>query len=190
MIGARLGRLLDGPLAPVARRLNVNPNAVTVLGFLVSVSAGFALARNLVAGGVLVMIGGFFDALDGVMARTNGRVTEFGAFLDSLLDRYSDAFLFLGVAWYLGSRGDHTGAFLSIGSLLGAYGVSYARARAEGLGKECKTGLMERPERVVLLIVGAFTGWMKPVLWIMLVLTHVTVLQRVLYVRGQCEKER
>jgi len=188
VISARLGRFLDGPLAPVARRLAVNPNAVTVLGFLVSVAAGFVLARDLVLGGVLVLAGGLFDVMDGVMARTNGRVTEFGAFLDSLLDRYSDAFLFLGVAWYLGSAGDRTGALLSIGSLLGAYGVSYARARAEGLGKECKTGIMERPERIALLLFGAFTGWMKPVLWVMLVLTHVTVLQRVLHVRSQTAK--
>lgn len=182
MIGARLGHFLDKPLYPLARRINIHPNALTVSGFVLTTVAALVMARNLMLGGVLVLAGGVLDMLDGIVARTNGKVTEFGAFLDSVLDRYADAFLFLGLAWYLGSRGDHTGAFLSLATMLGAYLVSYTRARAEGLGRQCKTGIMERPERVVLLAFGAISGWILPVLWIMLLLTHLTVLQRVYHV--------
>ncbi len=112
----------------------------------------------------------------------NGKTTKFGAFLDSVLDRYSDAFLFLSFSWYLAANGNHTGSFLSLGTLVGAFLISYARARAEGIGQECQTGIMERPERIILLIFAALTGWIMPVLWIMLILTHVTVIQRMYYV--------
>jgi len=131
---------------------------------------------------VLILTGGLFDMLDGVSARVNNKVTRFGAFLDSVLDRYSDAFLFLSIAWYLASKGEHNGVFLSLGTLVGAFLISYARARAEGLGEECKTGIMERPERIILLIFALLTGWLVPILWIMFVLTHVTVIQRVYHV--------
>lgn len=189
MIGAKLGHILDRPLAPVARILRkISPNAISVLGFFVNIAAAVVLARDLLVGGVLILVGGLFDIMDGVVARTNGKATEFGAYLDSVLDRYSDAFLFFGIAWYFHALGDITGVLLSLGSLLGAFGVSYARARAEGLGKSCKTGLMERPERIALLVFGALTGWMRPVLLVMFVLTHFTVIQRVLYVRGQCKR--
>lgn len=187
MIGAKIGHFLDRPLAPLARVLGVSPNAISIAGFAVNTAAAIAISKDLVLGGMLVLAGGVFDIFDGVVARTNGRVTEFGAFLDSLLDRFSDAFLFLGVAWYMHTTGDGTGALLSIGSLLGAYGVSYARARAEGLGKQCKAGLMERPERIALLALGALTGWMAHALWVMFILTNVTVVQRVFHVRKQCD---
>lgn len=189
MIGAKLGHILDRPLAPVARILRtISPNAISLLGFFVNIAAAIVLARDLLVGGVLILVGGVLDIMDGVVARTNGKATEFGAYLDSVLDRYSDAFLFFGIAWYFRALGDITGVLLSLGSLLGAFGVSYARARAEGLGKSCKTGLMERPERIALLVFGALTGWMRPVLLVMFVLTHFTVIQRVFYVRGQCRR--
>jgi phosphatidylglycerophosphate synthase len=183
MIGEKLGHYFDRPLYPLARKISIHPNFITVLGFLVTAMAGFVLSRDLRLGGLLVIVGGFFDMLDGAVARINGRVTDFGAFLDSVLDRYSDAFLFLGLAWYLGSGGEYLGAVLSIGTLVGALLISYARARAEGLGKDCKVGIMERPERIVLLVLAALTGWVVPVLWVMLVLTHLTVIQRILHVR-------
>ena len=89
---------------------------------------------------------------------------------------------FLSISWYLAAQGSHTGSFLSIGTLVGAFLISYARARAEGLGQDCHTGIMERPERIILLIFATLTGWIVPVLWVMLVLTHVTVIQRVYHV--------
>lgn len=182
MIGARLGHFLDKPLYPFARRVSVSPNSLTLTGFGITTVAALVIASDLRLGGILIIAGGLFDMLDGIVARTNGKATEFGAFLDSVLDRFSDAFLFMGVAWRLGSAGDSVGAFLSLGTMLGAFVISYARARAEGLGKDCKTGIMERAERIVLLALGAITGWLGPVLWVMFVLTYLTVFQRMFHV--------
>jgi len=181
MISARLGHASDRLLGGIARRLDINPNIVTLLGFLITAVAGIVLSRNLLLGGVLIIVGGIFDILDGAIARTNKRVTAFGAFLDSVLDRYADAFLFLGAAWYL--KNNLIGVFLSIGTLVGAFLISYTRARAEGLAIECKVGIMERPERVILLAFGALSGWLIEVLWIMFPLTHITALQRVFHMR-------
>jgi phosphatidylglycerophosphate synthase len=182
MLSEKFGHQFDGPLSPIAKRIPVTPNFLTVAGFLITVAAAFVIPVHIKLGGILILIGGIFDMLDGIVARTNGKATKFGAFLDSVLDRYSDAFLFLSFAWYLAGNNNHTGAFLSIGTLVGAFLISYARARAEGLGQSCHTGIMERPERIILLIFAALTGWMTPVLWIMLVFTHVTVLQRIYHV--------
>jgi phosphatidylglycerophosphate synthase len=140
--------------------------------------AAFVIPSNLRLGGVLILLGGICDMCDGILARVNGKATSFGAFLDSLLDRYSDAFIFLSLAWYLAGTGDHSGAFLSIGTMVGALLVSYARARGEGLGINSQVGIMERPERIILLIFATLTGWLLPVLWIMFVFTHATVVQR------------
>jgi len=120
--------------------------------------------------------------LDGIIARVNERTTDFGAFLDSILDRYSDSFLLFGFSWYFFKNGSMLGVFVSLGVMLGTFLISYTRARAEGLGRECHTGLMERPERVILMAFGALTGWVSPVMWIMLVLTHATVIQRIYHV--------
>lgn len=182
MLSAKLGHFLDNLLSPIAKRIPFSPNSLTIIGFLITVLAAFVIPRNLKLGGLLILCGGIFDMLDGIVARTGGKVTRFGAFLDSVLDRYSDAFLFLSIAWYLAERGDHTGAFISLGTLIGAFLISYARARSEGLGESCHTGIMERPERIILLIFATITGWLVPVLWIMLILTHITVVQRVYHV--------
>ncbi len=178
MISARFGHFLDEPLAPLAKRFPLSPNVLTVAGFVITVAAAFVIPINLRLGGILIVFGGLCDMSDGVLARVNGRTSNFGAFLDSLLDRYSDALIFLSIAWHLADARDHTGALLSIGTMVGALLVSYARARGEGLGIPSQVGLMERPERMVLLIFAAFTGWLVPVLWLMFVLTHVTVVQR------------
>lgn len=182
MLSAKLGHFLDRPLGAFARKISISPNSLTVFGFLVTCLAALIIPMNLKLGGILILFGGIFDMLDGIVARTNGRATKFGAFLDSVLDRYSDAFIFLAIAWYLGGKGDHTGVLLSLGTMVGTFLISYTRARAAGLGKDCHTGLMERPERIVLLAFATITGWLIPVLWIMLLFTHITVMQRVYYV--------
>ncbi len=178
MLGARFGHFLDVPLGPLAKKIRLNPNTLTVTGFAITIAAAIVIPVNLRLGGLLILVGGLCDMTDGILARVNGRTTSFGAFLDSLLDRYSDAAIFLSVSWYLAKAGDHTGAFLGIGTMVGALLVSYARARAEGLGIFSQVGLMERPERIVLLIFATLTGWLVPVLWLMFVLTHITVMQR------------
>ena len=182
MIGSRFGHFLDRPLTPLIKKIQLNPNTLTITGFVITAIAAFVIPHNLKLGGLLILAGGLFDALDGIVARVQNKTTRFGAFLDSVLDRYSDAFLFLSITWYLAGKGDHNGAFLSLGTLVGAFLISYARARAEGLGEECKTGVMERPERLILIIFATLTGWLVPILWIMLILTHVTVIQRVYHV--------
>jgi phosphatidylglycerophosphate synthase len=182
VIGAKLGHFLDRPLYPLAKRINVSPNTLTISGFIITTLAAIVIAKNLRLGGILILIGGLLDMFDGIVARTNGKVTEFGAFLDSVLDRFSDAFVFLGLAWYLEANNEHIGVFLALGTMLGAFLISYIRARAEGLGKECKTGLMERPERIVVLTLGAISGWIMPTLWLMFFLTYLTVFQRIYHV--------
>jgi phosphatidylglycerophosphate synthase len=183
MLGDKFGHFLDKPLGPVAKRIPVTPNVLTIVGFLVTIIAALVIPINLRLGGILILFGGVFDMLDGIVARTSGKTSKFGAFLDSVLDRYSDAFIFLAVTWYFAERGSATGALISLGTLVGAFLISYVRARAEGLGEECHTGIMERPERIILLAFAAITGWLIPVLWIMLVLTHITVFQRIYHVR-------
>jgi len=182
MFGAWLGHFLDRPLEPLAKRIKIEPNVITVSGFVVTVIGCAVIARDLRLGGLVIMAGSLMDMFDGIIARAQGRESKFGAFLDSVLDRYADALMFLGLAWYLGGEGDHTGAFLSLGTMVGAFVISYAKARSEGLGHSCNTGIMERPERVVLLVFGAVTGWIMPVLWIMFVLTHITAFQRIYHV--------
>lgn len=182
MFGAWLGHFLDKPLEPLAKRIKIQPNLITVTGFVVTVLGSVVIAKYLMLGGVVIMVGSLMDMFDGIVARTHGKETGFGAFLDSVLDRYADAAIFLGLAWYLGGKADHAGVFLSLGTMVGALVISYTKARAEGLGIGCETGIMERPERIVLLVFGAITGWIMPVLWIMFFLTHLTALQRIYHV--------
>lgn len=182
MISARLGHFLDRPLAPIAKRISIHPNTVTVIGFLVTCIAALLLPFDLKLGGALILLGGFFDMLDGVIARTNGKNTRFGAFLDSTLDRYSDSFIFLAVAWHFLEENHLAGVLLSAGGLVGALLISYVRARAEGIGIGCTVGLMERPERVVLLAFGCITGWLFPVISLLFFFSHVTVVQRIAHV--------
>ncbi len=182
MLSSQLGYFLDKPLAPLARKISVSPNIITITGFIITTIAAVIIPFNLKLAGILILCGGLFDMLDGVIARVNGRTSDFGAFLDSVLDRYSDSFLLLGFGWYFFKSNSVTGMLLSIGTMIGTLVISYAKARAEGLGRNCHTGLMERGERIILTIFGALTGLVLPIMWIMLVLTHVTVTQRIYHV--------
>lgn len=182
MISAKLGHFLDKPLAPLAKRIPVSPNLLTIIGFLITAAAAVVIPVSLVIGGFLIIAGGFFDMLDGIVARTNGKSTKFGALLDSTLDRYSDSFIFIAIAWYFFDRNNLAGVMLSIGSLVGALVISYVRARAGGIGIDCAVGLMERPERVVLLAFGCITGWLFPAIILLFLLSHITAVQRILHV--------
>lgn len=184
MIGEKFGHIFDRPLRVIARKIPVNPNLITVSGFLFTIYASYLLSFNLRLGGIMVLVGSAFDVLDGVVARINNKTSEFGAYLDSVLDRYSDASILLGISFYMTGQGKMTEAALCLFVLIGSFLISYSRARAEGLGKKCKYGLMERPERLILISVGAIAGIIVPVLWILVVLTHFTVVQRVYSVWG------
>ncbi len=179
MIGEKFGHVFDKPLEGIARRIPFHPNTITAAGFLLTLCASAVLVSDLTLGGLLVLGASFFDVLDGVVARTNLKQSAFGAFLDSVLDRYCDAFIILAVGLNLLAAGNRTGFVLSFISLVGSFLVSYTRARAEGLGFECGSGFLERPERVVLISLGAISGLIVPALWILAVFTQFTAAQRI-----------
>lgn len=182
MLSEKFGHALDKPLQNFAGKIPFSPNAITVAGFLVTVLSAYVLSFDLFFGGIIVFAGGFFDMLDGIIARINNKTTRFGAFLDSFLDRVSDALIFLGIAWNFNAVGNRTGVILCLAALVGSFLISYARARAEGLSAKCTVGIMERPERIILISFGLITSLIMPVLWILLVLTWFTVIQRVYHV--------
>ncbi|UCH82399.1 MAG: CDP-alcohol phosphatidyltransferase family protein [Nitrospiraceae bacterium] len=182
---AHVGKHIEKYLTSLARAVEISPNTITIAGFIITIMASVVLTRNLFLGGLLIILGSLFDMFDGISARMYNKVTQYGAFLDSVIDRYSDSFLLTGFAWYFIKNGSTAGALLSVGTMVGALIISYARARAEGLGRECKTGLMERPERIVFMSLAALTGLVFPFMLVMFVLTHYTVIQRVYYVKKQ-----
>jgi CDP-diacylglycerol--glycerol-3-phosphate 3-phosphatidyltransferase len=131
-------------------------------------------------GAIVLLLASIFDMLDGALARTTGQSTIFGAFLDSTLDRYSESVTFLALAYYYsGLTGSRTEIMLIFVIIIGSLMVSYTRARAEALHVECKAGMLQRPERVILLIAALLVGWLQPVLWIMAILTNISAIQRI-----------
>ena len=177
------------PLVRALARVKIPPNAVSLLGFMGIGVAGLVIALGHVGwGGVLLLIFGPLDAVDGLLARKTNQASTFGAFLDSTLDRYAEIALFLGLTYYFLKQGSFLGVILSFLTLTGSLMVSYARARAEGLGLSCKVGLFTRFERLLVLTVGLLTGFVIPVLAILSLLTHYTALQRILYVYRRSRK--
>ena len=189
--GAGCGVILQAIVNGLALT-RISPNVLTALGLVINTAAavlfGFGNAHNYVRlflyAGLVIIGAGIFDMVDGRVARQTQQVTVFGAFFDSVIDRYSDVVLFFGLLVFY-ARGNRLfyvflAAFVMITSLM----VSYTRARAEALIGKCKVGFMERPERVVLIIIGAlFERWdaMAPVLWILAVISTITVIHRILY---------
>ena len=179
-----LSPIVDG-IARVFVKLGFSPSGLTVIGVLVACVAAALIARGmLAAGGVVVLVAGVFDLFDGAVARMTNRATKFGALFDSVMDRVSEAVVLLGLLWFYLEDGEQLGAVLVYVSIVGSTMVSYVRARAEGLGIECKGGLMQRPERVASLGIGIIVGqWWEPavliVLGVIAVLTVVTTVQRV-----------
>ena len=181
---------IAAPLAHLARGLEatgVSPNALTVIGFLLTLLVAAILAQgNLLVGGVLLIFAALFDTLDGALARHSDQVTVFGAFLDSVADRYSEAVTLIGLMiYYAWQPTSQWNVLLLVFTLLGSLMVSYTRARAEAVSIECKEGFFQRTERIVVLIFGLVTGWMLPVLWILAIFTNVTAMQRVFDVYGK-----
>ncbi|MBP2145603.1 CDP-diacylglycerol--glycerol-3-phosphate 3-phosphatidyltransferase [Methanofollis sp. W23] len=185
MIDGWMRERTEGMLSRVAAvigKTGVTPNMLTATGLVIMVgAAGLIAMGHLLAAGLVLGFGGVFDALDGAVARTNGQASRFGAFFDSVLDRYAEAFLFGGVFLYC--AGDETARVLTFAALVGSLMVSYTRARAEGLGVECRTGLFTRLERMLVLIVGLLTGLLVPALWVLAVFTNLTAVQRMWHVR-------
>ncbi|MGB9627228.1 MAG: CDP-alcohol phosphatidyltransferase family protein [Thermodesulfobacteriota bacterium] len=183
MIGDKIGHRLDPYINFFLHKLfgkRGNPNLFTLTGFFVTLLASFLILKDLwLLAGLAIILSGLFDLFDGVVARNLGKVTLFGGFLDSVLDRYSDLLLLLSFLIYYLRRGESNLAILTAWVSIGTALIPYVRARAEAAHISCQTGLMERAERIILLSVGVLFDWMKPVLWLMAILTHVTVLQRI-----------
>ena len=160
----------------------IHPNVLTFLGLVINIVAAFLFAagRFRVAG--LVVIGaGLFDMVDGRVARETNRVTRFGGFFDSVIDRYSDLALFVGLLVFYASINRFFYIVLTAIVMTGSVMVSYTRARAENAIPKCKVGFLERPERIVLIILGALFDRMAPVLWVIAVLSNLTVIHRMIY---------
>jgi CDP-diacylglycerol--glycerol-3-phosphate 3-phosphatidyltransferase len=180
-IGAGGKRVLDA-LVNLLASLRIHPNILTLIGMVINIFAMVLFAKGVfIWAAVVIMFAGIFDMVDGEVARRTQRETKFGAFFDSVIDRYSDLLLLLGlIIWYAKiNRIFYVGmtGLVLIGSVL----TSYTRARAESLIPACKVGFLERPERIVLLIIGAVTDRMAAVLWVMAILSNWTVSQRIWY---------
>jgi CDP-diacylglycerol--glycerol-3-phosphate 3-phosphatidyltransferase len=191
-IGAGGKRVIDAIVRGLARS-RINPNALTFTGLLINIGCGvlYGYGRFFTAG-LMMILANLFDMLDGQVARSRGRVTRFGAFFDSVIDRYSDVIVYVGImVFFARNTAAHSTLLVALTglALVGSVMISYSRARAESLDIACKVGFLERPERVVLLIVGSLTEFgpvgnpflhkIPQVLWVLAVLSHWTVVHRV-----------
>ena len=200
MFEAKLKPRLEMILSVVANKmvaLGITANMVTLFGFAVNLIATFYMAAGrLVVSGILILFGGSFDMIDGAVARAQTNLRASGALLDSVIDRYSEGFLFLGVLIYFYTLESLIGIILAFGAWFGSILVSYVRARAEGLQVNCKVGLMQRPERIILLGAGALLQGLLLhkfpiiqanglillcVLGVLTLTTHITALHRLIF---------
>ncbi len=192
--GRACGVLLDAIVNWLALA-RINPNALTLIGLGVNTVAavlfGYATADNqrrmFFYAGLVIIGSGFFDLVDGRVARASNQVTRFGGFFDSVVDRYSDVSLFFGLLVFYARGNRFFYVVLTALVMTGAVMVSYARARAESLIGSCRVGFLERPERLVLLIIGALFNRMAPALWVIAVLSNITVIHRILYTWRQTQ---
>ncbi|MCP4004042.1 MAG: CDP-alcohol phosphatidyltransferase family protein [bacterium] len=184
MIKSRMGADLDQTVRrifPFVARLRIHPDVLTLVGAFVSGIAAVALAANhLFAGGLLLMVAGFFDLVDGVVARQQGLSSTAGAFFDSSIDRLSDLLVFGGLIAGAAGRGDVAGAVLGLWALSGSIMTSYTRASAEKRLNKLAVGFVERGERFGILILGALTGWIQLALFLVAIGSTITAIQRIL----------
>lgn len=170
-----------GQIAVWLEKTGISPNALTLIGFVLTVVVAVVLGMGqLLWGGLLLIFAALFDTLDGALARHAGKTTVFGAFLDSVMDRFSESVTLVALIWYYSGQADgRTAVILLAATIVGSLMVSYTRARAEAVNIECKEGFFQRTERIIVLILGLVTGWMLPVLWILAIFTNFTAIQRI-----------
>lgn len=179
-LASRLDRWLKFAFSPLKK--GVNPNTLTLLGLVFSLLTAFCIASGrLRLGGVLALLAGAFDILDGAAARIYQRNTRFGTLLDSVVDRYSDLVVYIGLIVYYAHQRWMANLILVCVVLMASMLIPYIRARAETLMPDCSGGLMERPERVILLSAGLLLNLLTPVLWVLAILGHITVFQRLYF---------
>jgi CDP-diacylglycerol--glycerol-3-phosphate 3-phosphatidyltransferase len=180
-----IGRVCYFPLRLIIAacvRLRIHPNVLTFTGVLINIAAGWALALgHFLTAGVIMIVANIFDFIDGKVATETGEASEFGGFWDSVIDRFSDLALAVGLIVLYASLGRTDYVLIASVTMVFATMTSYTRARAESLIPKCKVGFMERPERIVLFMIGAFTNRMGAVLWVIGVLSVVTVVNRIQY---------
>jgi CDP-diacylglycerol--glycerol-3-phosphate 3-phosphatidyltransferase len=187
------GKRVLGAIVRGVSRSRISPNALTFIGLLINIGCGLLYGYGMFfKAGLLMILANVFDMLDGQVARLRGRVTRFGGFFDSVMDRYSDIIVYVGImVFYARDTEKHSTLLVALTglALVGSVMVSYSRARAESLDIACKVGFLERPERVVLLIIGSLTEIgpasnpflhkMPQVLWVLAILSHWTVVHRI-----------
>ncbi len=188
MISKKIGQVAQMILRRIIATLvflRIKPNHLTFFGFLMSIVVAYYYATGrFVWGGIALIIAGLFDMTDGLVARQLGATTSFGAFFDSIMDRYSDLIMYLGLIIYYG-KADRINYVVLVGIvMMGSVLTSYARARAESFIDKCKVGFLERPERIVLLLIGSFY-FMDPILWVIAFFSNLTVVHRILYTRAE-----
>ena len=190
-------RHLGEPVALFFGRLGLTPNALTILGFLITVAgAALAAAGLWLAAGIVVFLGGAFDLFDGALARATGRASKAGAFLDSVFDRWGESVVYIGIVIGCLNAGFVVGAGLAAVAMSEAFLVSYVRARAQSLGFTCDSGLFARPERVVVTVIGlVFSGLfggvvLYAVVFLLAVVTNLTALQRIreVWLQGRAQR--
>jgi len=186
----RFKNVLDS-VGAFLNRLGLMPNTVTILGLIGNTLGAYFLARGqMTLGGVLILLMGPVDALDGTMARLRSEPTEFGAFVDSVTDRYSELVIFGGLLYYYLQQGDILLAALAYLAAAGSVLVSYTRARAQSLGVDTKVGILTRLERYLILSPALVFNIPHIALWILAVFTNLTALQRILDVRSKAHKKK
>lgn len=163
-------------------KLGIHPNLLTFVGVVINGFAGWALAQqHFLTAGVIMIVANIFDFIDGKVASETGKISKFGGFWDSVIDRFSDLALAVGLICLYSSLGRTDYVLITSVAMVFATMTSYSRARAESLIPKCKVGFMERPERIVLFMIGAFTNRMAGVMWVIGVLSVVTVIDRIIY---------
>jgi archaetidylinositol phosphate synthase len=181
-------------ILPFVKWIPLSPNSLTIIGLLISVWAAVVFATgNLIGGGLLILFSGFFDMIDGAVARAKDCMTVFGAVLDSTCDRYADAIVFAGIIY-----GSVTGTivqsnlfsvplwFWVVFAIIGSYMVSYVRSRAESAGvSSMNIGIAERSERMLILVAGSLSGYLLESIVLIVILTHITMVQRLLYAKKE-----
>jgi CDP-diacylglycerol--glycerol-3-phosphate 3-phosphatidyltransferase len=179
-----IGRICMFPLRliiDICVRLRIHPNTLTFIGVLINFAAASALALGkFVTAGVIMIIANIFDFIDGKVAHESQAVSAFGGFWDSVIDRFSDISLFIGLIFLYSDLRRTDYVMVTALAMMFAIMTSYTRARAESIIKKCKVGFMERPERIVLFMIGAFTNRMAAVMWVILILSIFTVADRII----------
>lgn len=186
-----IGKFFGAIINAIVRWLalsKIHPNVLTFIGLLINIGAAVLFAQGrFFAAGLVVLGAAVFDMVDGRVARATDQVTRFGGFFDSVLDRYSDLALLMGLLVYYAGINRYLYIVLTAIVMTGSVMISYTRARSENAIPKCKVGFLERPERVVLIIIGALFDKMAPVLWVIAVLSNWTVIQRMYYTYVQAK---